>query len=176
MNARLFSIHQLMEQERSALVRQLAHLSGEAFNRHPAGKWSINEIMAHIVAAERLSLQYMQKKILGAETAGDTGWWEEVKMLFLKLSQRIPGLKYRAPRVVVESTRPYRDFRHLDEDWQQLRLELGRFLEGLPDDYLKRKIYKHVFAGRLNVQHALLFFREHITHHRPQIEKLLKSK
>lgn len=165
-----------MERERSQLVHQLSNLSEEQFNRHPPGKWSINEIMAHLVAAERLSLQYMQKKILGAETAGDTGWWEEIKMIFLMVSQRMPGLKYRAPRVVVESTQVYRSLQHFTDDWQQVRSELSDFLERLPDRHVKRKIYKHVFAGRLNIRHALLFFREHIIHHRPQIKKLLKSK
>ena len=39
---------------------------------------------------------------------------------------------------------------------------------------LKKKIYKHFFAGRLNIQHALIFLREHIIHHQPQINRLLK--
>jgi uncharacterized damage-inducible protein DinB len=175
MNHTLQTIFSQLEEQRQQLLNDLRILTPEEFNQHPEGKWSINQILAHIVAAERLSLQYLKKKILGVNEVGDTGLWEEAKMVALRLSQRIPGLKFRAPRAVVEKTPTYETFTQLEEDWARLRSEIRAFIEPIPDKHIKRKIYRHVQAGRLNIQHALLFLREHIVHHQPQIKTLLKK-
>jgi hypothetical protein len=54
-----------------------------------------------------------------------------------------------------------------------VRNELKTMLEKFGDDQLKRKIYKHVIAGKLNILQTLLFFREHVIHHQQQIKRLL---
>ena len=93
-------------------------------------------------------------------------------MVVLQLSQRLP-LKFKAPRVVVENTPAYANFEELTTDWNKTRAELKTLLEKFDDTQIRKKIYKHIRAGRLNIQHALLFFREHIIHHTPQINRLI---
>ena len=61
----------------------------------------------------------------------------------------------------------------LQADWETERAELKALLEKFNDTETKRKIYRHIRAGRLNIQHALIFFREHYRHHWPQIKRLL---
>ncbi len=173
MNTRLAQLFQQLETQRAQLMSSLQQVTPEKLNAAPSGKWSVNQILAHLMAAERLSLLYLKKKSLGIEQAGNTGWWEELKLVALRVSQRLP-LKFRAPRVVVDHTRVYADLQHLSADWDKLRMELKAFLETIPDQHIKKKIYKHTFAGRLSVQHALQFFGEHIIHHLPQIQKRLK--
>jgi uncharacterized damage-inducible protein DinB len=175
MNKRLQHYYENIENQRQSLLLPLRKVPHERLNHQPDGKWSINQIIAHLISAENLSLQYLNKKILGVQEAKDTGLLEEAKMLLLSISQRMP-LKFKAPRVVVEHTARENDFEKLAQAWDLSRSELEGFLNRMDDQHLKRKIYKHVRVGMLNVQHALKFFGEHVAHHAPQIKKLLKEK
>ena len=145
----------------------------EKFFGHPDGKWSVSQILAHIVQAESLSLKYMKKKALGINDAGDTGVVEDLKFLILRVSQRLP-LRYKAPAVLGESAPPSPDFDTVVNDWDAVRKDLLLFLQGIRPDHVKRKIYKHAVMGRLNVIQAVKFFDEHQIHHRPQIKRLLQ--
>jgi hypothetical protein len=172
LTARLQYLFDLLETDRIRVIEKIRVLTPEKFNAAPPGKWSIHQILAHLVTAEKLSLQYMQKKILGIQEAGDSGLREEGKMIVLWLSQRLP-FKFKAPKVVTERTTLYTNADQLAMQWEKDRQELKAFLETFEDHHLKRKIYRHVRAGMLNIQHALLFYREHHLHHLPQIKRLL---
>lgn len=100
---------------------------------------------------------------------------EELKMVVLKVSQRLP-FKFKAPRSVVEKTPSYQSLNDLIIEWDHTRGELKILLEKFQDDQITKKVYRHVRAGLLNIQHALLFFREHIVHHTPQINRLITHK
>jgi uncharacterized damage-inducible protein DinB len=165
-----------IENQRKHLLSQLQDLSNEQFNRAPsAEKWSASQILSHLITAEKLSIGYIKKKIQGVENTDDSGLREELKMVLLKISQRIPGLKFRAPKYVVENTISYTNLQALQQEWQQVRTELSDLLEGISDNHIKRKIYKHARVGYLNVQHAVIFFGEHVTHHTPQLKKLIHA-
>jgi DinB superfamily len=175
LNPKLQYLYKKLEHEREMLSINLAKLPLGKLNYSPQGKWSINQIVAHLITAERLSLLYMQKKIQGIEEADDSGIVEELKMLVLIVSQRLP-LKFKAPKVVKEHTSNTDNLEQLNRDWEKVRGDLKQLLETIPDKRINRKIYKHVFAGKLNVKHALRFLREHIIHHMPQIERLSKNR
>jgi hypothetical protein len=93
-------------------------------------------------------------------------------MIVIILSQRLP-FKFKAPKTVVENTKPSTSLQELEQEWTTVRNELKIVLEKFNDDQIKRKIYKHVVAGKLNIQQTLLFFREHVIHHQQQIKRLL---
>jgi hypothetical protein len=116
----------------------------------------------------------MNKKIQGIEQASKSGLMEEVKFGLLKISQRLPGLKFKAPRRVVENTMLYKDLASIESEWKTTRADLHKLLSHMHENHLDRLIYKHPVAGYLNVQQALKFFREHIIHHTPQLKRLLK--
>ena len=172
-NSKLQQLFDKLEVDRNHLLVTLRNLPSDRLEYAPEGKWSIRQILAHLIAAERLSILYLNKKILGIEDVENTGLAEEIKMVLLRMSQRLP-LKFKAPRVVVEHTTAYATFEELAADWEKTRTELKTLLEKFDDTQIRKKIYKHVRAGRLNVQHSLMFFREHIIHHTPQINRLLK--
>lgn len=172
MNIQLKSYFDLLERERINLISQVLPLPSDKLNHSPEGKWSINEIVAHLIASERLSLMYMQKKILGIAEAGNTGLWEEAKMLAIIISQRLP-FKFKAPKVVKEHAPNSTSIQQLNQDWEKVRMELKTLLEKIPDDLVNRKIYRHVYAGKLNAKHAVRFLREHVMHHIPQIKRLM---
>ncbi len=175
MDAALQKLVDRIETQRSSILNQFRTLTAEQFNRVPApGKWSAAEVLSHVIAAERISLAYIQKKIQGVDQAEISGTWEELKIMLLKLSQRLPGLKFKAPKRVVENTAFYRDFASIESEWGKVRKELSGLLNQFPQHNIKRLIYKHPIAGYLNIRHALIFFHEHVYHHYPQLKKLLK--
>ena len=173
MNSKLQHLFDVLEHDRIKLFATLKSISPEKLQQSPEGKWSVHQILSHLITAEKLSVMYLHKKILGINEAGDTGLWEEFKILLLQVSQRLP-LKFKAPQNVVDNTPLHLNFNEITTDWEKTRAELKALLEKLDDTQIKRKIYKHFFAGRLNIQHALIFLREHIIHHQPQINRLLK--
>ncbi len=175
MDATLQKLVNRIETQRSSVLNLVRTLTAEQFNQAPApGKWSTAEVLSHIIAAERLSLAYIQKKMQGIDKAAVSGPWEEVKITLLRISQRLPGLKFKAPRRVVENTAFYHDFASIETEWEKARNELRGLLDQFPQHGLNRLIYKHPAAGYLNIRHALIFFHEHLHHHLPQLKKLLK--
>jgi hypothetical protein len=172
MNPRLQILFLGLESQRQQLMDQVLKLTPEQYHRGIGEKWSVSQILTHILISEKLSLGYMRKKSLGMNSLEETGWTEELKMTLLKISQRIP-LRYSAPGIVLMNTPSPLPANDLDDQWHLLRQELKAFLEKTEEKNLYKKIYKHPVAGRLNIIHAITFFREHITHHLPQIRRLL---
>ena len=171
MSPHLQKLYASIEKQREQLLYSLRLLSNERRNEYQAGKWSIHQIIAHLITAERLSVQYLNKKILGVNEARDSGMLEEMKMILLIISQRLP-LKFKAPKAVTDQTSKETDFNKLVEQWDQTRRELKTLLDRVEEQHVNRKIYKHVRVGMMNVKHALKFFREHVNHHTPQIKRL----
>ena len=152
-----------LEADRQKLLLALTPLSHDAILFHaPPGKWSVNQIVTHLLTSERLSLLYMRKKSLGIQNVGNSGIRESVKLMVLKVSQRLP-LKYKAPGILAI------------EQWNAVRNDLRKFLEGIADQNIRKMIYKHPVVGMLDVMQAMAFFHEHIHHHWPQVESLLKK-
>lgn len=173
MNKSLLTYFTQLELLKDNLLKELHSLPVEKLNSAPAGKWSIAQIVAHLITAERLSIQYMQKKIQGVEQAGDSGIVEELKLIVLIISQRLP-FRFKAPKMVKELTPTLSSLPELTAEWDRVRTDLKQLLEKIPDHLVKRKIYKHVVAGKLNSRQAVLFFREHLIHHLPQIQRLAR--
>jgi uncharacterized damage-inducible protein DinB len=162
------------EQQKIALLNQIDSLSATKLHHHPPGKWSLAQVFAHLITSEQLSIQYLKKKIQAIETQPDTGILEELKMLALIISQRLP-FKFKAPKVVVDNTPTFNNVAEIVAAWNQTRTELKDLLDRFAATQLTRKIYKHPVAGKLNIVQAMRFFQEHIIHHTPQIKRLLKQ-
>jgi uncharacterized damage-inducible protein DinB len=176
MNTKLYNLYAQLEKQRLALLQEISRLDDEVFFHTPqASKWSVAQILTHLVTSERLSLLYMQKKALGIQHTADAGIIEQLKIIVLKISQRLL-LRFKAPGVVVENTPPAFSFEEAKHHWDTVRSELKDFLEKLGDEYANRKIYKHPVAGRLSAYQALQFFQEHINHHYPQIRKYILNR
>lgn len=171
---RLQSSYQHLEEARASFLKEMQNLPAELLAASNENRWSILQIIAHLITAERLSVMYMQKKIQGMEDAGDTGLWEQVKMSLLIISQRLP-LKFKAPRAVVQQTIRATSLQQLEEEWDLVRNDMKALLDKIQPYQSKRKIYKHVVAGKLNASQALRFFHEHFLHHLPQIKRLVNK-
>ncbi|MCE7862171.1 MAG: DinB family protein [Bacteroidetes bacterium CHB5] len=175
MHPHLQKLFDTIEKQKQELLLQIESHSSAQLQHSPPGKWSLGQVYAHLIASEQLSVQYLRKKYLGIEAQPPTGIVEELKMLILVISQRLP-FKFKAPKLVTDHTPSFRSQEEIAQAWNQTRQELKEVLDGFQDHHLNRKVYKHPVAGMLNIQQALRFFREHLIHHTPQIKKLLKQK
>lgn len=166
-----------LEAQRIKILDSVRQLTPEQLNKSmKPGKWSVSQILSHLITAERMSLKYIEKKMQGIHDVADSGWWEELKLLALKVSQRLPGIKFRAPKRVVENTTFYLDYDTIRKEWDGVRNEVRVMLSKMDSAQAKKLVYRHPIAGYLNIRQCLIFFREHIIHHTPQIKRLVNLK
>jgi hypothetical protein len=172
MQVKLQNLFSQLENDKQELIALLKQQDKQKMNTAPDGKWTITQIVAHIIAVEKFSGMYINKKMLGMKDAQNTGIGAELMMSALKISQQLP-LQFKAPKYLVDNTPVYADFGSMIANWDKTRSELKAILEKFDDTQIKKIVYKHFLAGRLNIQQALIFFREHFKHHRPQIDRLM---
>src|SRR5688572_8371178 len=132
------------------MLNQVKDLPAEKLHFAPPGKWSISQILTHILVAEQLSMLYMKKKSLGIDQVGNSGLIASLRIGLLKISQRIPAIKFKAPKVVLEHTPAALSLSELSEKWEAHRQKLKAFLESIEEKNKRKLIYKHVIAGRLD--------------------------
>ena len=172
---RLNDLFQKLERKRELFLKSIEQLSAEEFTKRPLeGQWSVSEVLAHLQTSEQLSLQYMNKKILGIQQTKATHIGHELLMAVVKASQRLP-LKFRAPQVVTTHTPSYDSVEQLKIAWLQTREQMKQLLEKFEDHQLKKQIYRHPVAGLINIQHAVIFFREHMIHHQRQLNRTIRA-
>ena len=174
MNIKLQLLSEQIEHERNKLLNRLATLPPERLE-HKASltKWSVNEILIHLLTSEQLTLAYLKKKSLGWDQLRNSGVTQSLMMLILQLSQRLPLLKYKAPKGLVASTPEPISLTDLRIRWDSSRTELKNFLETIHEKNLYKLVYKHPVAGRFDIIQCIKFMHEHFHHHLPQIKRLL---
>jgi uncharacterized damage-inducible protein DinB len=162
-----------LERQREKLFGMIRNLPEDVYTNSSTGKWSIAQIVTHLLTSERLSVGYMKKKSLGIEKLEDSGLKQAIVSGILKISQRMP-FRYKAPGVIVENTPEALSAEEVIRRWDKSRSDLRQFLQDMDDTHSRRLIFKHPVGGMLNAQQAMKFMYEHINHHLPQIKRLLK--
>jgi uncharacterized damage-inducible protein DinB len=174
-NKQLNQAFENLLQKRNSLLNLAKTLPTEKItHRVNPNQWSVLEILNHLYTAEKLSLQYIKKKSQGIDSLGNAGFKQAVMMLILKISQRLP-FRYKAPATVLQNTVEVLSLSDLIAQWDLLYLELKSILVNTPEKHVHKLVYKHAVAGRLSLVQAIIFFREHMIHHTPQILKQVKS-
>jgi len=172
-NNKLRLLYEQLEDDRARLMAELSNASGDTLSLKPSkDKWSVNEILTHLVTSEQLTIRYLKKKSLGVEQLRNSGLAEKIRYAVLEISQRLP-LKFKAPKHLVSNTPEALAFPQLLTSWNATRQELKEFLNSITDRNVNKLIYKHPVAGRFDVSQCLMFMREHYHHHLPQIKRLL---
>ena len=173
MNTKLRVLYVQLEDDRAKLMVELSKASNDKLSLKPSKeRWSISEILTHLVTSEQLTIRYLKKKSLGVDQLRNSGVSEKFRYAILKISQRLP-LKYKAPKHVLSNTPEAFPFSQLPVIWSATRRELEEFLDSIAEDNVNKLIYKHPVAGRFDVMQCLMFMREHYLHHLPQIKRLL---
>jgi uncharacterized damage-inducible protein DinB len=174
MHSQLLESYKELVETSKELLSELSEYSIEILQKQPrAEKWSVVQIVNHLILAESMSLGYIKKKVLAVEELEEVGFRQNLTMNIMKLAQR-SSRKFKAPAPVSqpESGSSHDDLR---KDWEAVQLALKSFLDQFPDQYVKKALYKHPFAGRLSLSQMMKVHVYHINRHQSQIDALLKN-
>lgn len=165
-----------IDQSVENLYQELQQHPDELLNRKPGpGKWSVLQVLHHLMVAEKLSEGYVRKKTSSGSDFPNVPMSSHTNLLLLRLNFLLP-LKFKAPPAVGDNALP--DTSTLADTmaaWKQQRQSLRVLLAGLPEGVLSKAIYKHPLAGRLNAAQMISFFDIHFTHHLSQVKRTLKA-
>jgi uncharacterized damage-inducible protein DinB len=171
MVAEVQKIFDRLEAGRKDLIESLDLLHENQFNFKPGqGKWSIAEIIHHLVLSEQGTYRYMTKKNQ-AEKLPKLGWQASFRSAILNLGLKLP-LKYKAPRKGNILPTGKTSYLQLRQEWQEVRGNLWEFIRQLSPERMQSAIFRHPFGGYFTIFQTLRFFEEHIEHHRKQIERI----
>ena len=162
----------LLDKETEDLYRMADDLSEEELHDQSYG-WSIIQVYSHLNMAESGSIRYMTKKMQAGDKLGQfTSFGRFRYMLTKGLLQS--SLRWKAPKVV---SQPKGDFslKEMREEWAKTREATKQYVEAYPEHLLNRAVYKHPFAGRLDLAGAIGSFIYHQRHHMHQIKRIRKK-
>lgn len=171
MNSSLQKQFDALEKQRLQLLREVSNCPIELLNKNPlSNKWSINQIIQHLILAEELSQKSIKAKLLAGnfETAG---MMTHVRTFLLKVFLR-SKVKFKAP-VAVSKLPENLEFTELHQRWEESRKQLYKLLEYIPPSLLNKYIFKHPVAGKMNIQGGLAFMQEHVRRHAQQITNII---
>lgn len=170
MNPSLESQYLKLEESRNRLIGELEGLDEELLNRPAAtGKWSINQIVAHLIQVEQLTNSYIQRKVQEKELES-ASLAHSIKSILLRVALH-SGMKFKAPAAVAKVP-AYASLNSLRIQWDAARYQLEDTLTELPSDQLGKCLFRHPYAGMLTINQTLDFLQDHFTHHARQIARL----
>lgn len=154
-------------------LRALALVDGvplAALNRPPAeGKWSALQLLHHVVTAEALTVGYVRKKMQAGPALEKAGPASRLRLLAVQLTLASP-LRFRAPGAAAEVPGAS-DLDALRARWDEVRRELRALVVSFPEELLDRLVFRHPYAGRMTLAHALGTLQAHLDHHIPQVAR-----
>jgi len=164
-----------IENLKSSVLNDFEALSRNQLSFKPtARKWSLLQVIEHLMLAETGSINYVNKKMLAPERLEEYSIKTSLRFWTLKLFLKAPIKIKRRPTHVTPTLQP--DFEDVKLRWNIARKALRKFIDNYDDVTLKKLVYKHPFSGRLNALQMMLFFKLHINHHKKQINRIKKHR
>ncbi|MCX6549869.1 MAG: DinB family protein [Acidobacteria bacterium] len=160
-----------IERKRLALLAEVTALDEALLTARPfPGKWSIREIIEHLVLAEDDVVGDFTR--LDARAAQPRGFGNQARYLVVMfvLRFRIP---VKAPSKAMLPTGD-RSLAELRERWDEHHRRLRSFVAGLTRAGARRAIFKHPIAGPLGVSQAILMSDAHLDSHISQIRSRIQ--
>ncbi len=171
---RLEKSYQTLEKQRKLFLADIMKYDSSIIHHSTDGNWSMVQVISHLITSEKTSLDYLEKKMQGIQQASNATWWESIKVIGLIVSQRLP-FKYKAPKGAKLPDPESRPMDDLISQWTAQRQRLHAILGKFTEKDVKKKVYRHVVIGLVDIRHMMIFFREHITHHQWQINRIEKQ-
>jgi DinB superfamily len=159
-----------LDERRRALLADVEALSAERLTAKPLpGKWSILEIVEHLVLAERAVLQNLpEPSQLVGRPRGLKARVSYPMVLFV-LKYGIP-VEVPSPRMVPTGRASLPDLRRA---WDESQQWLRSYVDGLDRRGLARAVFAHPVAGPLTPAQAIRLGRVHLETHARQIGRLV---
>jgi hypothetical protein len=174
MNPRLEAKYLRLEKTRNRLLDELEGLDEGLLNTSPAaGKWSLNQVVAHLVLVDKVTTEYVEQKSKQPETLRQASLSNIYKYILLKLALK-SGMKFQAPAMVA-TVPDTTSLLSLRRQWDVVRFKLEDVLTELPHPMLDKYIFKHPSAGYLTISQTLSFLQDHFDHHLEQVKQLKQA-
>jgi uncharacterized damage-inducible protein DinB len=175
MRLKINRIFDRIEQDKSKMLQSLAQYSHKALNRKKTPEsWTALQNIVHLMDAEKMALQYMQKKLQFQPNPPKTGLKHSFQYLLLRIMFGLPFLKFKAPSIF-QKLPDEADLNAVATAWATERQQFKQFIDKLSDDVLDSELYKHPAVGKLNVLHMMEFTEVHCKRHYAQIRNILVS-
>lgn len=176
MHNSLQSIFDKLDADLIALLEDLKDQPDHVLNEKiTPDEWSIHQTMYHLILAEELSLKYIQKKLSFNPVLKNTNLLSFMRGKALSMYFMYP-FKVNAPTAISGENLPT-DLRFWEvvKRWKDVRKETKEYIETLPDELLKKELYKHPAIGKMSLKDMLKFFDLHFTRHRKQINRTMQK-
>ena len=154
---------------RGALLDEMEALDPAKLVARPrVGKWTILEIIEHLVLAERAVLQDLPEpsELSAHERTIKHRFAYLIVMFVLRYGIPVP---VPSPAMVPRGNRSLVDLRRL---WDENQRWLGAYIGGLDRKGLRRAVFGHPVAGPLTVGQAVRMDQVHLKTHVRQIKRL----
>lgn len=154
---------------RNGLLDELGALDPAVLTARPlAGKWSILEIVEHLVLAERAVFGGMPDP--SRLEARERGLADDARYLLVTFILKA-GIPVRAPsrRMLPQGGRNLAELRIL---WDENRAWLLSVLDALGSEGLEKAVFVHPVAGPLTMEQSVRMARVHLGRHVTQIRAL----
>jgi len=170
MRGRLQQRLRALDERRCALLDDVEALSAERLTARPRpGKWSILEIVEHLVLAERDVLRNLPEpsQLVGRKR----GLKARVSypMVVFVLKHGIP-VEVPSPRMVPTGSASLAGLRRA---WDESQQWLRSYVDGLGPDGFGRAVFEHPVTGPLTVAQAVRLGQVHVETHARQISRLV---
>lgn len=161
-----------LKMQKDDFIEIIKGLPKEVIDRPPNSEvWNVSQVLEHVIVSERGTLGYMIKKT--------SSGWEEMEIATEENADQATKLhdalvsdkKWAAPSVLPE---PIGE-RALEDQvafWDGVRSKYHEFLGELDPNFYGRQVFRHPYAGRLNLWQTLDFLTNHIVHHKHQIKRM----
>lgn len=159
-----------LEASRQRALAALAGAPADALNRPPApGKWSALQVLHHVVTVEALTVGYVRKKMQAGAALETAGPASRLRLLAVQVALALP-LRVTAPAVAGDVPAES-ELAGLSARWDEVRRGLEDLVRSFPPELADRLVFRHPYAGRMTLAHALGTLEAHLDHHIPQVER-----
>lgn len=161
-----------LEGRRHFLLRQLSEMSDEQQRfRVSASSWTPLDVANHLLLVERVAMGVFRDPPVGKWSRRTLANRIRYAMVTAVL---LFGIRVRLP---LEAITP-RNTLPLDvmaAEWEGMRAELRRHLEGITPAQLTQLVFKHPIGGPLAIEDAMTFLVRHFDHHLRQIRRISRA-
>jgi len=169
-NARLQQRLRALDERRRALLDEVEALSADRLTARPLpGKWSILEIVEHLVLAERDVLQNLPEPSQLVGRKRDLKARISYPMVVFVLKYGIP-VEVPSPRMVPTG---HASLAGLRREWDESQRWLRSYVDGLDEHGFGSAVFVHPVTGPLTVAQAIRLDQVHVETHARQIGRLL---
>ena len=177
MNHRLHLKFEQLERATEHLIASAEALGADQTKAPAPGKWSAVQVVHHLLFIEGNIVQYVQKKIKAEELLPKISLFTRLRVQFVRLMLRLPGLKFKAPRGVATLTDSGEvpTLPEMRKTWEASRRQLERLLNEFPSRQLNRAVFPHPRSGRITIYQVMEHLVDHLLHHQQQLNRITKA-